>query len=782
MKKCLFTILTALFLGSVLNAGNIRLCSNGTTDYRIVFDESTAIPSEKEAVRELKTYLKKLSGIDFQMAMDYKAKKIVVGVNKFSEKFFGRKTLESLGEEEILLKSSKEGDIYLVGGRPRGTLYAVYYFLDNILGVHWYSPEFEYVPERKSIDLKPVNINESPAFNLRQRSSSFATYRKARNIVSPAWAARNKLNNNGSILGKEFSKILPEYGYGEYFAPPYPCHALHLLIPPQKYFKEHPDWWALQNGKRQVFGSTRGVNASYCLSSKELVKETAKQVSSYLGKHPECKYISVAEGDNTTKPCQCKHCQALLKKFGGKESGLWINFVNQVADLISNKYPKTKLVTLAYIKTASPPQNIKAGDNVAVHLCIWGKYRGTPYNNPLNKEGRQFIQDIFLPWMKICKNVLIWDYIVTFDNLYLPQPDILVNIDNMQFFKNNKVSVVKAEGGTADYGGNGQPFKTWLLARCQWNPDGIDGDKLLQTYCDEYFGKASGKYIYQYYSLLREANRKANYYKINQAGWQGQAPHASFSTMLKADKLFRQALAAAANNGSQAYIKHLRIAYASVQYMFMNYYNEYKDMAKKKGRQMPDNFKSFYDQLLKTAEDFNLYSSKNKTLSSIVRSRKSLGDIDFSATASNCYGGTTPYYVFDRNDASRIAFGGFKGWLKVEFPQARKIERISIVWPGKRNMLFKYKIEGSMDGKKYFILVPETLIQRKETDSSFNKKQMASDHKLKNPVLVKFIKTSVTRTCYTGMKPNWTGISEELFNVSDMDLKNFIKDKALIFK
>jgi hypothetical protein len=733
---------------------NLTLTSQGKLLYDIEFDNKSATPAEITAFNELKHYLGQITGCKSKIDN----KKIILGKNKHSRNFFGDKLLNSLGKEEFVIKSDKNGNIFIVGGRPRGTLYGVYYFLDNILGIHWYTPEYTFIPKRKNIILPPLNINEKPAFKFRRRSHSFGTWALTKGIVDPTWAARNKLNNNGSIQGKKESKILDRYGKGVYFAPPYPCHALFLLIPPQKYFKQHPEWWALQDGKRKVYGSSRGVNASYCLSNEKLASETAKNVVTNLRKFPDSPYVNISEGDHTISSCECPKCQALLKKFGNKESGLWIYFANKVAKKIKKEFPKTKIVTFAYTRTAQPPKNIKADDNVTVWLCAWAKDRGLPYADKCNINGRNFVDNILLPWSRICKDIIIWDYVVTYNNVFQPQPDLLVNIDNMKMFKKAGVTGMYPQGLGADINGNGMPFKAWLLARAMWNPDKLDGNKLLSQFCKEYYGKKAGKYIYQYWAMLRNVNLNAKYYKINQAGWLGKAPHASLKTMLKADNLFRKAIKAAKDNS--LYLQHVKLAYLPVQYMFIQNWKDWNREAKRKNIKLPDSLDLYCQKAIQTAKQDNLYYNEaaKKTFASFLKQLKKTASTDFIASASKCYGACTPYYAFDGKPDTRTSFGGYWGWLKVEFPAEKNIKRITTVI-SKGNILCEYEITGSLDGHKWFKVVPRRIASRPKGGT-----WMTIDDKLESPIKVKFLKTTIFRICNKGMKRSWTGIREQMFN------------------
>ncbi len=757
MRYLLLLLFLNGLLSLTLNAAEWAL----DPSWQILFDDGKAIPAEKTATRELAEYLKKITGDDFIVTRDQSGgngKKLVVGYHDKALRFFSKTELSKLGPEEFLIRTGPDGTVYIVGGRPRGTLFGVYHFLDNILGVHWYSPEFEYVPKREKITLPELDVHEKPAFEYRKRSNPFGRYRERFGVCDPVWTARNRLNDNGSIPGNKYARIEDEYGRGVYYAPPYPCHALHLLVPPKTYFKEHPEWWALQNGTRQVYGPKSGVSASYCLTNPELLATTIAQVRKNLRAYPESSYVSVAEGDFTKGPCECDECRKMMAKYGGKESGLWINFANQVADAVKEEFPRVKVGTLAYTASAEPPENIAARDNVIVWLCVWAKPRGLPYADPRNEEGRKFIDGILRKWTAICPNVHIWDYVTTFENAFLPMPDIRFNIDNLKTYHEAGVTGIYPEGGHLPEG-SGVPFKLWLLARAQWNPDRLDYDALLETFCNEYYGPSSGPYIRHYWQMLENANRESGYYQMTQGGWMGKAPHASRRVMMEADQLYRQALERAEN---PVYRKHIRIARLPVQCTVLQNWNEWSRQGT-----MPAPLDQYYAEALRTAEEFDLYYDKTRKLKDLLPSFYNTAKVDFNATASKCYGGCTPYSAFDGNPDSRVAFGAFKGWLQVEFPAPREISRIVTLF-GKQNKLGEYEITGSLDGKKWFPLVPKRVLERNRNDL-----MLFADDALEPPAKVKFIRTRISRLVHRNGKDNWTGIYEQFFNPGNLPkLKN----------
>ena len=78
---------------------------------------------------------------------------------------------KALQAEESLLKTTAR-NLVLTGGRPRGTLYAVYEFLENTLGVRWYTPWAEKVPRIENCEIPSLDRRVRPYFRFRSHYTS----------------------------------------------------------------------------------------------------------------------------------------------------------------------------------------------------------------------------------------------------------------------------------------------------------------------------------------------------------------------------------------------------------------------------------------------------------------------------------------------------------------------------------------------------------------------------------------------------------------------------------
>ncbi|MBT4815458.1 MAG: hypothetical protein HON70_07150, partial [Lentisphaerae bacterium] len=97
-----------------------------------------AIPAERTAADELQTYLAKVTGAEFAVIDESRAAtdspNIYLGQTGFAADH--KIDVAALGEEESVLRTV-DGNLVITGGRPRGTLYAVYGLLEDVLGCRW---------------------------------------------------------------------------------------------------------------------------------------------------------------------------------------------------------------------------------------------------------------------------------------------------------------------------------------------------------------------------------------------------------------------------------------------------------------------------------------------------------------------------------------------------------------------------------------------------------------------------------------------------------------------
>ena len=122
------------------------------TAFRRKADKATE--PEKFAAKELAMFLKRVTGAEFsvvaeQSSTDDRANRIYVGWTEYS----ARRGIDAskLGEEEWVIRTIGD-DLVLTGGRPRGTMYAVYEFLEDHVGCHWLDRKTEVIPSKPTLE------------------------------------------------------------------------------------------------------------------------------------------------------------------------------------------------------------------------------------------------------------------------------------------------------------------------------------------------------------------------------------------------------------------------------------------------------------------------------------------------------------------------------------------------------------------------------------------------------------------------------------------------------
>ena len=189
---CLISLL-AISVPSLCTAAPLRLTAGGKTSYVIVVDPD-AIAAEKYAAEELAAFLKQVTGAEFpvQTTADRpSAPLLLVGPGRVANKVAPKLNLAGLKPDGIVIETV--GDhLILAGDRPRGTLYAVYSFLEDVVGCRWWSSKVSTIPRSPDLTVPEQHVRYVPPLEYRETFWADA--------FDGDWAARNKSNGNSERL------------------------------------------------------------------------------------------------------------------------------------------------------------------------------------------------------------------------------------------------------------------------------------------------------------------------------------------------------------------------------------------------------------------------------------------------------------------------------------------------------------------------------------------------------------------------------------------------------
>lgn len=450
-----------------------------------------AAPAERTAAKELAAYLGQMTGTIPMIRHEGAAttrKILFVGATDAARA--AGIGLAELEPEEWVVRSIDRG-VVLTGGRPRGTLYAVYHYLEAICGVRWWNPWEESVPRLAEVPLNGLALTGKPAFRYRD---IYMLYGRD----GGRFAARSRVNREGD------APIATEYGGGQDYGPPYHVHTFYMYVPPATYFADHPEFFSLIDGKRQA------ERHQLCLSNPELRQLVLSKLETHIAtseeqaraaERPPPTVYSISQND-WHGPCQCEACQAIVEREGGAESGLLLDFVNELAETIAERHPQVYLDTLAYQYTQQPPATIRPRDNVIIRLCDTTSNATFPITAAENRAFR----DHLLGWERIAAKLRVWDYAVTYAKPRgLPYPSADTYGEDLRFYAEHRVQGVFTEleyPVKADV----RDYKVWLLAKLLENPY-ADTNALARDFCDGFYGPA-GNLFRDYRALLRNSQNE----------------------------------------------------------------------------------------------------------------------------------------------------------------------------------------------------------------------------------------------------------------------------------
>ncbi len=573
-KIALLLIVLSLVVGceEAVKDDTLTIVENGVAKAVIVIAEDAAEP-EQHAAAELADFLRQITGAKFDIVHPPAAKRsrLLVGP-KAAKLATADFSTEGLGADGIIIRSVGN-DLILAGGYPRGTLYAVYTFLEEHLGCRWWSSTKSTIPKKSTLKVGKLNVRYVPVLEYREPYWFDA--------FDGDWAVRNKSNGHRPRLDEKRGGKHTYEGF---------VHTFNRLIPPDKYFKDHPEWFSEINGKRTY------KRAQLCLTNEEMQKELLKNLKARLRANPAATIASVSQNDWRGN-CQCSRCAAIEKE-EDSPAGLMLRFVNAVAADIEKEFPQVAISTLAYQYTRKPPKYVKPRDNVIVRLCSIE----CSFSKPLADERNKEFRDDIVGWSKICNRLYIWDYTTNFRHHIMPHPNLRVLGPNVKFFADHNVKGIFEQGAYTTNGAEMAELRAWVLAKLLWDPT-RDGQELIDEFITGYYCLA-GPYIKAYLKVTHDAVEASE-------DWLGcfekqTAKFLSFETLSKGWVHLKAAEAAVKDDTDLLF--RVQVAQLPTMYTFMMRWDEMREKAEASGAAwpMPESIQDVFEQFMKVAKKKNI--------------------------------------------------------------------------------------------------------------------------------------------------------------------------------
>ncbi len=410
----------------------------------------------------------------------------------------------------------RNGDELYIGGIGNGVSQAVTYVLES-LGCRYLFPgragkvipkrekvvlddiALDYVPRLKVRLVKvPVTGNHKVNDGLRAYGFEPSEYSKLERAKVDRPGNRGFWQWHGVNAGRIVKSETPPYqgtvlaghNYGNYYA---------------KYFKDHPDWFALQNTGSRFQETNSGPRL--CTSNPGFRAQAAADAISVFDNNPWRQGTSICMPDGGYMTyCMCDECRKLDPANSPVSRGYlyrskekphsWakhpysyvsltdrmLDFSNDMQRRVREKHPGKHVVQFVYSNYTQPPVKVRPDPDI-VFFNVAGNYA----------DAKRF------PALR--RNIAAW---LSFGNQTVWRPNCLaglgggnrypVNYGRLFFndisdFKANGVVGVSLDCCSADYSAAG--FMFYMIAKAMTNPDRLDYETIAADWCRAGFGKAA---------------------------------------------------------------------------------------------------------------------------------------------------------------------------------------------------------------------------------------------------------------------------------------------------
>lgn len=446
---------------------------------------------EEFAASELQTYLGKISGAMLPIVKEDEPAaspfSIFLGDTRKAAKSGIKSNERKLGRDGFVLRSVR-GGLVVRGQNDLGTVFGVYELLEREFDVRWFMPGEigEYIPKRESVRLGKQDLTFKPSFRVRR-------------IGEGDWSLQLRMNAFVTAGGREVG-----VNWKWHF------HTFAILMPPEEYHAQHPEYFALVKGQRKVSDSKTHEN-QLCTSNPEVVREIARKMIATLDAEPDIEIIALSPNDGDGF-CECANCRGLDepgRDWHAKYSRRLAIFNNQVAKIVGQKYPNVKIKVGAYAMYARPPleKDYRPEPNLLYQLChlyfchnhpvgsdacrvgvTYQQSSGSPEGEDFqpNQEFRKILDQ----WRRLSPDLFVYEYysIGGIAKANLPWPMLHTMRKDIPYYRDHGV-----EGFFTQLSANlwhRLGLNYYVAAKLCWNAD-LNVDALLDDYFTKFYGPAA---------------------------------------------------------------------------------------------------------------------------------------------------------------------------------------------------------------------------------------------------------------------------------------------------
>lgn len=413
-----------------------------------------ASPRMLALAKELAGYLSRISGAEFRVTLRDEPAAVMLRVDRPRE-------LAVFDRENYSIRTGTDG-VLLSGTTEDAVEHAVWDLLHH-LGYRQFFPgeTWEVIPARTTLQVE-VNLTAAPDYHFRRIWYGFGTW----DYNAGPWQDWVRRNRMGGSL-----QLHSGHAYGG------------IIRARQQVFDQHPEFYALVDGQRQV-----KPQAKLCIGNPELRRTVVEYAVDHFRQHPDEDSISMDPSDGGGW-CECELCRRV-----GTPSDRALLLANEVAQAV-----RPRFVGMYAYNYHSPPPTLRVAPNVCINVAT-----------AFIKGGRS-LDDIISGWSRQGALLGIREYysVSTWDR-DLPGSARGSNLDyvaeTIPDFHAKGARFLNAESSD-NWGCNGLGY--YLASRLLWDVDtATDRDAIVADFLNKAFGPAAEP-MDRYYALIDGSNTRS---------------------------------------------------------------------------------------------------------------------------------------------------------------------------------------------------------------------------------------------------------------------------------
>ena len=413
---------------------------------------------------------------------------------------------DCLNEDGFFIKTVG-GNIYIDSYNKLGIIYAVYDFIEKVLGVKFIASDCEYFNKNTEVYLEDLDIVSIPDFTRRIYLNATSMGISNR-YIDYEFCLKKRYNHSFINYPEKFGGRSNVWGRGKD-----QHHNFHYFVPKDLYFVSHPEFY-YHDGRYDLGGENgwtidllNGITEDGQLDESmdmSVAKIVIEEMKKDIVNNPDIDYFNFEQEDgpfcypykeNTEKG-------KILKKYG--RSGILIRFCNVVIKELKKwaekelNNRKIYLVTFAYEYTNKAPvifngeriqpidETVVADENIIIRLALGGNR----YYSYFDDNQYEWVKESLKEWKTVANNFMFWAYDCDFSKYlwYLPFRHRISK--DMLGFKNMHVSDLIIQGAYTFYNHWLDKIKEYIYSKLLWDST-RDIEQCFSEYLEIYYSVAA---------------------------------------------------------------------------------------------------------------------------------------------------------------------------------------------------------------------------------------------------------------------------------------------------